>query len=216
MMNHIKIDGVAEAAAAISKRLTELAHKKPVMFLVPGGSGAPVAAGALNSLPPDISLKLSLTDERFGRPGHLDSNWKLLSELGLDLARWDCYEVLQGKPAAQTTVDFSDYLAKALADKLYVIGLFGLGEDGHTAGILPGSPAVDSKQLAAHYKAADFERLTVTTKFIKQIDEAFLYAVGKNKQQQLSRLRHKIELKEMPAQVLTLTNLTVLSDYKGE
>ncbi|MCD5381313.1 MAG: 6-phosphogluconolactonase [Candidatus Pacebacteria bacterium] len=70
-----------------------------------------------------------------------------------------------------------------------VIATMGIGEDGHTAGILPGENGIDfdSDEWIVSYSVPPeinqyTDRITATNTFlINQVDEAVVFAVGKNK-----------------------------------
>lgn len=92
--------------------------------------------------------------------------------------------------------EFAERMRETLEDyfygnpECYAVGIFGVGEDGHTAGIFP-APEEEFNRI---YKTDDFythvtqnrheysQRTTVTPAFIEEVlDEVLLYAVGKNK-----------------------------------
>jgi 6-phosphogluconolactonase/glucosamine-6-phosphate isomerase/deaminase len=200
--------------------LDRLFKGQKVLWLVGGGSGIKVAVAASQILKKQSnlsSLTFTLTDERFGAVGHGDSNWKQLLEAGFSLPGASLRPVLDGKNIEVTTKLFAEGLKEELDIADYSIGLFGIGTDGHTAGILPNSPAVSSKDYAAFYKTPEFERITMTFDAIKQLDEAVLYAVGEAKKPVLKKLNEAISLSEQPAQFLkTLPKLTVYNDQIGE
>lgn len=215
----IKVSEALDAKPFIVARLTELAGTgRPVLFLVPGGSAAGLAAAVLAQLKDyREQLVISLTDERYGQPDHAESNWRQLINSGFSTPGWQIYEVLTGKAVEPTTQNFNDFLASAIADRLILTGLFGLGADGHTAGILPDSPALTSNDWACHYTADDFERITTTAKFLAQLDEAFIYAAGSKKHEQIAALGDKIDMDRQPAQILKQAQqLTVFNDIKGD
>jgi 6-phosphogluconolactonase/glucosamine-6-phosphate isomerase/deaminase len=215
-INLIKTSEIDKIVTRIEGDVSKLASSNKVLFLIAGGSAIGLAVKlrlALDDVASNISF--TLTDERYGPAGHVDSNWKQLLSEGFKLAGTEYYEVLQDKTAQQTTAAFNDYLKSS--DAKYKIGLFGMGADGHTSGILPGSPAVDAKDFVAYYEAPDFKRITTTPAFIETLDFAYLYAMGENKHQQIERLGESHEISEQPAQVLKrVKNLIVFNDYKGE
>jgi 6-phosphogluconolactonase/glucosamine-6-phosphate isomerase/deaminase len=215
-INLIKTSEIDKIVTRIEGDVSKLASSNKVLFLIAGGSAIGLAVKlrlALDDVASNISF--TLTDERYGPAGHVDSNWKQLLSEGFKLAGTEYYEVLQDKTAQQTTAAFNDFLK--VNDAKYKIGLFGMGADGHTSGILPGSPAVDAKDFVAYYEAPDFKRITTTPAFIETLDFAYLYAMGENKHQQIERLGESHEISEQPAQVLKrVKNLIVFNDYKGE
>lgn len=188
-----------------------------VLWLVPGGSAMGVATGVLQRLEDtDTSgLCITLTDERYGMPGHADENWVQLMKLGFAVESINAYRVLRGENEETTARDFSNKLEQLAATYSYKIGLFGIGADGHTAGILPYSPAIDSPELAMYYQGSDFPRVTITPKMIALLDEVVAYAHGPEKHPQLGRLLYgDVPLDKQPAQALKLAGKSILfSDF---
>ncbi|MDB5161243.1 MAG: hypothetical protein JWO96_623 [Candidatus Saccharibacteria bacterium] len=208
-----------KAAEYIAARVGEQASKgSKVLFLLPGGSAADLAVkAAMLLIDSKANVCFTLTDERYGPPGHPDSNWAALLQAGLKLEGAQYYEVLRGLSFDATTQAFDEFLAKSVDEFDFITGVFGMGADGHTAGILPGSPAVQSPDYAANYTAADYPRITTTPKFLSKLDAAFLYASGQNKHQMLDTLEQDTDVDVQPAQILKRAHsLTVFNDYKGE
>ena len=176
-----------------------------VLWLLSGGSGEAIAINASKKLSDlDLSkLFVSMTDERYGEVGHKDENWQQLLNAGLQLPGANLYRPLKPQNIEDTTAYFNNWLSEQLKKADYKIGIFGLGADGHTAGIKPHSPAVDSPNLAASFTGDDFERITITFNVIKQLDEIFIQAYGDSKKSAIDSLLHKnISLDDQPAQVL--------------
>jgi len=216
-IKYINIKDNEQVAKEVAARLRIVAKSKNILLLIPGGSAIELAIRVL-ALSTDLKNKLtvSLTDERFGEPGHVHSNWQQLKASGFEPEKWHCYPVLSGKDVNTTTRDFHDFLERQINKHNYISGIFGMGADGHTAGILPKSSAVGSSELASHYNGPDYERITVTPKFLKHLDEAFLYAVGETKHEQLNKLSNSTPVQKQPAQILKQAKLlTVISDYRG-
>ena len=188
---------------------------KRVLWLIPGGSAIEVAVQVGRQLT-GLSLEnlyVTLTDERYGPVGHKDSNWQQLTDKGLNLPGAHLLPVLSGADINQTTSAFADTLSTQLAAADYSLGLFGMGSDGHTAGILPGTVAVASTELAEHYQAASYLRVTMTGAAIGQLDEAMLYAAGSEKQPALTMLDEPTDPAAQPAQFLKqVPRLTVYTD----
>lgn len=202
-----------------SKLQSALQSGNSVLWLVPGGSAISIAVEVSRQLKGiDLRrLSVTLTDERFGPPGHADSNWWQLEKAGFFLENAELQPVLTGGSREQAAENFGKYLARKLDKADYSLGLFGIGPDGHTAGILPYSPAVSSSGWAANYTAGNFERITMTPKAIEQLNEAIVYATGEAKRPVLDQLEQNISLQKQPAQALKkVSKLTIFNDYKGE
>lgn len=219
-MSFRRIASAEPAAAYLAGCLSEhLKAGERVLWLVPGGSGAEVAARTSQLLQgtPLENLTITLTDERYGPVGHPDSNWLHLAHAGMHVTGAHLAPVLHGEDLRLTAEQFADRLKQLLSDSDYRLGLFGIGDDGHTAGILPGSPALRAKELAASFDTETFQRVTITPPAIARLTEAVVYAVGSNKYQQLERLEQDVAAAEQPAQILKLVpKLTIFNDAKGE
>jgi 6-phosphogluconolactonase/glucosamine-6-phosphate isomerase/deaminase len=205
-----------------------LARGERVFWLVTGGSAVPLAASVARKLrdqkQPLDGLVVTLTDERYGEPGHPDSIWQQLAAAGFVLPGATLLPVLIGADFDATAAAFGRLLDARLAGADFSLGLFGIGPDGHTAGILPHSPAVAATEPAVAYHSAaipgvrpPFPRITMTAPAIARLTEAVVYAVGKAKWPTLDDLAHDVPLADQPAQALkSVQTLTIFNDHTGE
>lgn len=215
----IKIASAEPAVEYLAGLLnSQLAGSRRVLWLVPGGSAIPAAVEASRRLSADTArLVIGQTDERYGPIGHKDSNWQQLIEAGLAASKAQTMVVLGGQGLNKTASDYSARLGRAIEEADYRLGFFGIGADGHTGGIKPDSPAVDSGELYEGYPWDDFSRLTITPKAIGLLDEVVVYAAGEEKRLQLKLLTRDLPVKEQPAQALKqVDKLTILNDQIGE
>ena len=221
-MNYVFTDRPIELAADhVADVLKEhLSNGERVLWLMTGGSGIAISVLASKKLEDtDLSnLFVTLTDERFGLVGHKDENWQQLLDMGFDLPSANLYRPLIGENTVSTATKFADWLDEKLEIADYSIGLFGLGTDGHTAGIKPHSPAVTASGLAVSYKGDDFERVTIGFSVIRQINEAILQVSGDDKRKVLHELIFDtLALDTQPAQILKeIPNLTIYSNNPKE
>jgi len=221
-MNYVYTDKPIELAADhVADVLKEhLSNGERVLWLMTGGSGIAISVLASKKLEDtDLSnLFVTLTDERFGLLGHKDENWQQLLDMGFDLPSANLYRPLIGENTVSTATKFADWLDEKLEIADYSIGLFGLGTDGHTAGIKPHSPAVTASGLAVSYKGDDFERVTIGFSVIRQINEAILQVSGDDKRKVLHELIFDtLALDTQPAQILKeIPNLTIYSNNPKE
>lgn len=94
---------------------------------------------------------------------------------------------------------------------------FGIGPDGHTSGILPGSPALTSSDLACNYVSDPYTRITTTPTALQHISEAVVYTTGEAKWPVLEQLSSAVPMRQQPAQLLKkIPILTIYNDCKGE
>lgn len=206
------------AGEFLAERIIEqLNQNKKVLWFATGGSSILVAsiASEIISKVPHANLTVMLTDERYGAPNHPDSNWLQLMEKGFKLPDAKVMPILNGESIEDTVKKFDEELKEQLSLAEYKIGLFGVGPDGHTAGMIPGFRAVESKDFAFGYTAGKYERVTMTTVAIKKLDEAVVYMQGENKWHVVyDLLNNDLPLLEQPTQILkSVPKVTILSDY---
>lgn len=208
-------DRVAEfIATQISGKL---ANDKKVLWLVPGGSAAVVAIAASRLVTGvDSSLYISLTDERPGPPGHSSSNWQQLKTSGFNYQNREYYEILQNRSNEEDAQAFGAWLSTTLTLADFKLGLFGIGVDGHTAGVLTTAKTEPQPvALTAYYSSSTAQRISVTPLLISRLDMAVVYAVGQDKQPVLEALDKGPS--GLPMDALRLCpQVFVYNDYKGE
>ena len=190
-----------------------------VLWLVPGGSSIHVVLLVERLLKhTDLSnLTVSLTDERYGPVGHKDSNWKQLQDGGFKLSGANKIPILTGASMKDTIHKYGEVIRSALSEVDYAIGFFGIGSDGHTAGILPESIADKATTTATGYDSPSFQRITITRSIITSLDEVIVYAVGKNKWPIVEALGGTMKRAGWPAMCLKdARKLTIFSDYPGD
>lgn len=209
----------SNVAKLVAERIAgQLDAGKSVLWLLSGGSGGQVCVDASKLLAgKDLSrLYVTFSDERYGEIGHGDENYQILIDKGLVLTGAHVYRPLQGLSQAETADRLANWLQEAPAKVDYKLAVMGIGEDGHTAGVKPYSPAVDSQSEAEIYEGDDFVRLTVTLKFISELDEAIVQAYGQSKHEVIRRLLEgEGDLSSFPALAIrNISKVTVFSDYR--
>jgi 6-phosphogluconolactonase/glucosamine-6-phosphate isomerase/deaminase len=197
---------IEQAAEHIATVLGDhLSNNQQVLWLLSGGSSLEIALIVSKKLRPyNLSnLHVSMTDERYGPIGHSDENWQQLINIGFELDGADLYRPLIGKDIKTTAAAFNDWLSDQLNNSDFTLGIFGVGTDGHTAGIKPYSPAINSSDFVTSFSGDDFERVTISPRAIAKIDEAVVQISGSDKQQVLSTLLNdELPIDEQPAQIL--------------
>lgn len=204
-----------------NKLLEALQSHNRVLWLVPGGSNIPLVVQVMDKIPDNVRhhLAILLTDERFGEAEHEDSNMRQLAEAGLQAGNATVVPVLVPGLSFEQTIERYNQAIKDVLDKAdYTFGYFGMGADGHIAGVLPGTPGVSSKKYVVGYDAGTFTRITMTLQAIKRIDAAVLVAFGDSKTAMLSQLKtKKTALTKQPSQVLkSIKDVTVYNDSVGD
>ena len=204
-------EDTAAAARAIARSICDgLAEDKRVLWLVSGGSNIAIEKTVMDMARNHAGKKLAglavlPVDERYGPPGYKDSNMQRLREAGFDPGAAMVVDVLvHDTPFDQTVQFYSEVAATALASADVVIGQFGMGTDGHVAGIKPDSPAAEADEsTVAGYEWEDYRRMTLMPTALRQIAIGFLIAYGADKKQPLTQLQLKKQpFKKLPAMLL--------------
>lgn len=207
-----------QGIADLGRRLTsKLSKGQRVLWLLSGGSNIAASVRVMQGLPDEIThgLTLSLIDERYGPPGHADSNWEQLQRGGLATKQARTLPVLQpGLNLAQTRDRYDTMIKTAFTENDVVIGQLGIGDDGHIAGILPHSVATGSGTYTGQesvmaspwiiaYHGLPFDRLSLSFAALQRLTTAYVFAFGPAKRPALHRLYNdSLPLIEQPAQIL--------------
>lgn len=154
---------VVKDAAALAARVAEItagrlrAAHYPFRMVLSGGSTPRATYQRLAGLDIDWDCaELFFSDERFVPPDHLDSNYRMVRENllagGLVHPRKLLAIPTDGPP--QSAADRYDETLRQqygagtleLGVPLFHLTLLGLGEDGHTASLLPGQPVLRERE----------------------------------------------------------------------
>jgi 6-phosphogluconolactonase/glucosamine-6-phosphate isomerase/deaminase len=209
----------SDVADGIMSRLSaHLNAGERVLWLVPGGSALEVIHQVADLLEKTdcTNLTVSLTDERYGEVGHDDSNWEQLRKLHFEIKRATLHPVLEGESREETASAYASWLQEQLESCDYSLGCFGIGPDGHTAGMLPRTSALSSHAFVDAYSSVPFERITITPVAVRKLSETIAYATGEPKRRVLSQLLSQdVDLEVEPSQVLkNVPNATLFTDLK--
>lgn len=195
MQTHISAEPEKKAGEYIQTLLKAHAHM-PVLFLVSGGSALTVL-DTINIGETGARIALAVLDERFTAKAAARNRDTLMCSVfytntikqgGILLTP----EQAEGESHQAYTERLSAHLEEYIQthNKLFTIGLFGIGEDGHTASIFPTTEQLfnDAYRKDSIYtavteaKLSEPHRISITPTFIEEkIDEVILYAVGSTK-----------------------------------
>ena len=208
-----------EGTQALAQKISSYVKVgKRVLWLIPGGSNIPIAAEVLGRVRANVSLAelaqltIALTDERYGPVGHPDSNWKQLQDQLMQtqtgdlhaIGLKDAYPILQGDPLEETVAQYGKTITTILNDIDVIVGQFGMGADGHIAGILPHSPATKEETLpTAGYESKPFTRISLSFPILRKITVAYMFVSNATKKEAIARLHEdNVSLEDQPAQIL--------------
>jgi 6-phosphogluconolactonase len=191
----------ARAAALVADAITGC--KAPFRLVLSGGS-TPVSAYRRLAQMPGLdwsNVELFLSDERFVPPDHHHSNYRMVRETLLADGK-----VQPLKLFAMPTDDTPDSAAARYDEMLrqqygageleadvplFHLTLLGLGDDGHTASLLPGQPVLDERKLwvAAVPEGRDEPRLTLTYPALESSSLTVFLVSGAAKRAALAQAR---------------------------
>ncbi len=220
-MHRLVVTNVEDATRAIARGLDRaLQSKLKVLWLISGGSNIPIEMEVLARLKHAThhNLTISLIDERFVPLDSPNSNWHALLDAGLtgEKARLEPPIINWDLSLHDAAADWAKRLSGVMSEADVVLGQFGIGADGHTAGILPHTKGVhEDERLVVGYKGKDFERLTTTAVLFAKLDLATVVAMGESKKPVLESMPSDISVEDQPAQLLLQTDeLIVYTDQE--
>jgi 6-phosphogluconolactonase/glucosamine-6-phosphate isomerase/deaminase len=207
-MKFVATTGWEDGIAAQSRRLAvEQAAGKKVLCLTSGGSNIGASVHIMETVPAELQHLLTImpADERYGEPGHKDSNWQQLLDSDFRPGNANLAPVLQAGLSFEATAErYNQMVKQAVVDNQAVIAQLGIGEDGHIAGILPNSQAANkTDDLAICYQSQPHRRLTLSFAGLRCITAAYAFAFGAPKAEAIQKLQTKeLSLSEQPSQIL--------------
>jgi 6-phosphogluconolactonase len=192
------------AAAARFEELARLrAIKKSVFSVALSGGSTPkllyeILGGTI--VAPRIRwqyVQFFQVDERAVPPDHPESNYRMIREALLDqisIPEANVHRMEAEKPDRESACrEYSQQLARTLAvppgerPRLDLVVL-GMGADGHTASLFPGTPATDEKALwvrANYVEKLNAHRLTLTFPVLNAAHEVMFLVAGAEKAEAL-------------------------------
>ena len=156
-------------------------------------------------------LHLFWGDERMVPPEHEDSNFRMVKETLLDHVRIPDGNVhrIRGEVAPeQAAHEYAELLHDHFESDSprFDIILLGIGEDGHTASLFPGTDVVEECKLytvAVFVPRLDTWRVTLTFPVLNAAREVLFLAAGKSKSDIVQRIISiKQPAKEFPASMV--------------
>ncbi len=221
------------AAEFTAQYLVELAISgQNIFLLLSGGSSIHMYTKMLKYLPAATDLShvtISLVDERFGTIGHPFSNEYQLRQAGiiaeLEKRGATFFGMLQEDLNGVDTADMvSRKYQTAFAQARNVVLFVGIGEDGHTAGLLPTATAekfsamYDVPAYVVYYEVDEQDsknphqqRLTISLRAIRESHQVVVYAMGANKKIALQQFMANDQLlHQLPAQALNTSQNPVI------
>jgi 6-phosphogluconolactonase len=199
------LPGPEEAARAVADRVRDalaaaIAARGAGHLSLAGGHSPRRAYALLGPMLRDLGkVHLWFGDERCVPPDDPESNYRLvaetlLREAGVPDGR--VHRIAGERPPAEAAAAYADELRRLVPGgpdgvPALDIALLGLGEDGHTASLFPGDPAVErSDALAFPVRAVKPppERITLSLPVLRAAGRAILLAEGEGKRDAVTRV----------------------------
>jgi 6-phosphogluconolactonase len=204
------VDDLVPAAVAALLRIGPRA-----VALAGGGTPRPVYQGLARSdpRPPWEEVDVLFTDERCVPPDHPDSNYRMVEEALLARLAPPGPRV-HALPGESCDPDRADRAVRAaLGDRGLDLAFLGLGEDGHTASLFPGHPALEETERAVvRVDRPDHPRLTLTLPVLSGAGVALFLVSGASKR---DALRRWLSGQDLPAARVRAGRVRVLCDREA-
>lgn len=198
----------AELASAAAGEFARAAGASKGMFraALSGGSTprafhARLAAEPLRSRVPWGRVEVFFGDERCVPPDHRDSNYRMARETLLDrvpIPRERVHRVPTELPPEEAAREYARVLGSAPLDFVFL----GLGPDGHTASLFPGTPAVGETGAAVvpvWVEAKKSFRVTLTRPVLNAAAKVVFVVSGAEKAEAARRALEEPPAPEVPA-----------------
>ena len=189
--------------------------RKKVLILLSGGSSVhlyPIIAKDINSHPHYWkTVTFAQADERFRPQDQNEINAKIILQTTLPEIlrnyRIPIYFISQKGTLKNSSTLYNQTLSKLFRDCEIKLAALGVGENCHTAGLLPGyqNKWNVKNYVAGYVNAGKFrKRITVTPKAIAEINYAVVTVTGEQKRNALEDMlkkSHRLHIDHLPAVV---------------
>lgn len=202
----IQIVSSAKEGIRLAKEfLYKTLDRKTVLFVSGGKTPYPLFCELVKEKK-FVSGAVGLVDERFGESLHKDSNERLLQKTGfleyLLESRIPFYPILYKGLSLEKAATAYDITVRFLLNHFpKSVGVMGIGEDGHTAGILLNAKEEPRKLVSAVLDGSQAypKRITMTFSSLALIDILVVLAFGESKRKALIDMHTEGSIAEFPA-----------------
>ncbi len=212
MIQYYLINNSRQVIDNISQSLiTALKQNDSTLWLLSGGSNIDLEVAIMEQIPSDLSAKLtiSLVDERYGRFNHPDSNFFQLLQANFQAKKARLISILDPNNLSleETVKNFNKKIISINQQSTTIVQI-GLGLDGHIAGILPKSPAIQTPKTISAYNSQPFTRITFNLTSFKSFDQINLVALDDSKETIIKQLHqsNSNDINNFPANYLNELN----------
>jgi 6-phosphogluconolactonase len=167
------------------------------------------------------SVTVTLADERWVDADHRDSNEKLVRE-NLLINEACQAKFISLKNSAENAVDGESECEQALASVgQFTVVILGMGDDGHTASLFPGSDALamgldmssGRTAIAVTPTEAPHQRMSMTLPRLLDTQQLIIHISGSSKQAVLQAAQGSDDATELPIRAILGQQVAPLSIY---
>ncbi len=217
-------DFAAEAAAIFIADLAAAVRQRGVASIVLSGGGTPLSVYRRMAASKGDAFwentHVFWGDERLVPPDDSGSNYRAAQEtlLGeLPIPADNIHRIMGELPAEEATIDYTEQLRAWAADHdpgsrnpwpRFDVVLLGLGEDGHTASLFPGSPVVADAPVitvTADYQGRPAGRVTLTPSVFNDARHIYFLLSGADKADAVYNTLNQDDPVHLPAQRIHAT-----------
>ena len=148
-------------------------------------------------------------DERCVTPNDAASNYRMAREALLSKVTANVHRMPgESCDAAAYEAELRSFFSAETPT--FDVALLGLGEDGHTASLFPGDPALEvNDRWVAHVERPDYARLTLTLPILSASRVAMFLVTGAPKR---SALRQLLDGDDIPAARVAAETILIIAD----
>ena len=203
-------------AELLASRIDSALAARGAAHLALAGGTTPAGAYALLAPSSWEDVELWFGDERCVGPQDPQSNYRMAAQTLLGHAAGALVHRIEGERGAEDAAERYDALLRErLGEPVLDIVLLGIGEDGHTASLFPGNPALAERRLAvvAVHDAPKPppDRVSLTLPVLRAARACILLAEGEGKAAPLARVLAGPD-EAVPASLLARDRLTIVAD----
>jgi len=191
LSNFTVLESAEDVAAAAAASISDAIWKGARTLVLAGGTTPKRCYELLSSMEVEWGrVSILFGDERCVRPNHPESNYRMAREALLDrVAPATVYRMPAELGPDEGARLYEEVVASVLPMDLVVLGV---GEDGHTASLFPGHPALEAKGLVTGIHDSPKpppERVTLTLTALLAARTVIILATGAGKADAVARAK---------------------------
>jgi 6-phosphogluconolactonase len=195
LINWTVLDSPEDVASAAAADIAEALRDGARSLVLAGGTTPRRCYELLSRMEVDWGrVSILFGDERCVRPDHPDSNYRMAREALLDRVSPATVYRMPAELGPDEAAGLYAHVVAAVAPLDVVV--LGVGEDGHTASLFPGHPALNATGLAVGIRDSPkppSQRVTLTLAALQAARRVIILATGAGKADAVARAkRHEV------------------------